>query len=148
MGAMTLKTYDPTEQDVIFNGVLVDGFAPGTFIKVSFNEDLWSFQASNSGGGARSRNPNRSGKLEFTLHQSSPSNGILSAFFRADLQSGTGVGECLIKDRSTAAAEVVAQNAWIVKAPDFERGKETGEVTWVLESDAIDIIHDGGVDQA
>lgn len=143
MPPLSLGTYDPTEQDVIFNGVLIDGFAPGTFVKVSRNEDGWSFQPSNSGGGARSRNPNRSGRFEFTLLAASPSNAVLSAFADADELTGEGVGEVLVKDRSTSAAKCQAQNGWIVKYPDYERAKETGEITWIIESDSIVIAHDG-----
>lgn len=143
MARQSLGTYDPTEVNVIFNGAIIDGYAPGTFIKVSRNEDVFSFQPSNSGGGARSRNPNRSGRIEVTLLAASPANASLSAFADADEATGQGVGEFLVQDLSTAAAECQAQNAWIVKRPDWERAKETGEVTWILESDDIKIGHDG-----
>lgn len=148
MARQALGTYDPTEVFVIFNGVIIDGYAPGTFIKVSRNEDVFSFQASNSGGGARSRNPNRSGRIEITLQTGSAANAFLSAFADADEQTGQGVGEFLVQDSATAAAECKAQNAWIVKRPDWERAKETGDVTWILESDDIAIAHDGLVPQA
>lgn len=143
MAALTLGTYDPTEQTIVFNGVLIDGYAPGTFIKASRNEDGWTFHASNSGGGARARNPNKSGRFEFTLLASSPSNGVLSAFAVADELTAQGVGECLVKDRSTLAAQCFAQNAWIVKHADYERMKEVGEITWIVETDDLGIAHDG-----
>lgn len=143
MPPLLLGTYDPTEQDLIFNGVIITGFAEGTFIKAMRNEPGWSFKPSNSGGGARCRNPNKSGRLEFTLHQGSPSNGVLSAFATADELTAEGVGEALVKDRSTSAAKVTAQNAWVVQIPDYERGKETGDITWIIETDEINIGHDG-----
>ena len=143
MPPLSLGTYDPTEQEVVFNGIPLDGFAPGTFIKVMRNEDGWSFQPSNSGGGARSRNPNRSGRFEFTLLAASPSNGFLSAFALADERTGEGVGEVMVKDRSSTNAYCLAQNGWIVKYPDWERAKEMGEVTWVIECDDINIFHSG-----
>lgn len=140
---LLLGTYDPTEQFITFAGQLIDGFAPGTFIKVSRNEDGWTFFPSNSGGGARARNPNKSGRFEFTLLRSSPANAILSAIAVADELSGSGVGECLVVDRSTAAASCMAQNAWIMKVADYERAKEVGEITWIIETDDVTIIHDG-----
>lgn len=143
MSKMPFGTYDPEKVDVVFNGTPIDGFGPGTFIKVSRNEDGWSFQPSNSGGGARSRNPNRSGRFEFTLLAASPSNGFLNAFAVADELTGEGVGEVYVRDRSSLAAECSAQNGWIVKFPDYERAKETGEVTWVIESDDVNMSHGG-----
>jgi hypothetical protein len=143
MPPLTLGTYDPTEVMVSFKGIPIDGFAAGTFIKVSRNEDGWTFQPSNSGGGARSRNPNRSGRIEITLHAASPANGYLSAFAVADELTAEGVGEFQVKDMSSTASFCLAQNAWIMKFPDWERAKETGEVTWVIESDDINIKHSG-----
>ncbi len=143
MARQALGTYDPKDVDVIFNGLIIDGFGPGTFIKVSRNEDAYSFQPSNSGGGSRSRNPNKSGRVEITLQIGSTANASLSAFAVLDEATGQGVGEFLVRDRSTLAAECSAQNAWIVKIPDWERAKEVGEATWILESDEISIGHDG-----
>jgi Bacteriophage KPP10, Structural protein ORF10 len=141
-----MRSYDPTEVTVSFNGLTIDGYGPGTFIKVSRNEDSWSLQIGNSGSGARSRNPNKSGRFEFTLLESSPANGLLSAVALADELRGEGVGEVQVKDRGTLLAKCSGQNAWIVKPPDFERAKEVGEVTWVIESDNIDVFHDGLID--
>jgi sulfate transport system permease protein len=42
-----------------------------------------------------------------------------------------------------ALTTVFAQNGWIVKYPDWERAKEMGEVTWVIECDDINIFHAG-----
>lgn len=141
-----MQTYDPTNVNVSFNNAIISGFGPGSLIKVSRNEDTWSYQPSNSGGGARSRNPNKAGKIEITLLASSPSNGVLSAFAKADELRGEGVGAFFVKDRSTEDAKCQAQNAWIVKVPDWERAKEIGEVTWTLESESIEIDHDGVTD--
>jgi hypothetical protein len=141
-----MQSYDPTEVTIVFAGQQIDGYGPGTFIKVSRNEDTWSFQPSLSGSGARSRNPNKSGRFEFTLLAASPSNAFLSSMIEADEFNGTGVGECQVKDRGTDDAKCAAQNAWVVKTADFERGKEVGEITWVIETDEVEIVHDGLID--
>ena len=141
-----MRTYDPTENTTSFNGTPIDGYGPGTFIKVTRNVDSYTLQMGNSGVGARSKSPDKSGTIEITLLASSPANGLLSAIQQQDELTGEGVGEFLVKDRSTLTAKCQAQNAWIKKPPDWERAKEVGEVTWVLESDNIDILHDGLID--
>ena len=141
-----MKSYDPTQQSVVFDNIPIDGFGPDTFIKVSRDEDTWSYQPSNSGGGARSRNPNKGGKFEFTLLASSPANAALSAIARKDELTGQGVGNAYVKDRTTANAYCKAQNAWIIKPPDYERQKELGAITWTIQSDSVDIYHDGLID--
>lgn len=136
-------TYDPTEQVIVFLDNIIDGYAEETFIKASRNADGWSFKPSNSGGGARNRNPNKSGRFEFTLHGGSPSNAILSGIADADERDGTGIGQCFVKDRSSDGARCFAQFAWIVKHPDYERMKEIGDITWIIETDDIEIAHAG-----
>jgi hypothetical protein len=141
--AVQLGNYDPTQQAVIFNGVIIDGYADDTFIKVTRNEDTWMFKPSNSGGGARSRNPNRSGRFEFTLHSGSPSNAYLSTIARTDELAGTGVGECQVSDRNTTGAKCFAAQAWVVKPADYERQKEVGNITWIIEGVDVEITHVG-----
>jgi hypothetical protein len=134
---LLLGNYDPALMNVVVGGVIIDGYADGTFIKASRNQDLWSYQPSNSGGGSRSRNPDRSGRIEFTLHAGSPSNAYLGTLCRTDELLGTGVVETQVKDRSTAAAAVDAAQSWIVKMADFERQKEVGEINWVIETNEL-----------
>lgn len=141
--ALTLGTYDPTEQDLIINGVKIDGYAEGTMIKAARNNDAMTFKPSNSGGGARCRNPDKSGTIEITLHEGSPSNGFLSAMAAADEDLGLGVGEALVKDRSSLGAFCEAQHIWVKKQADFERAKETTDITWILETDELKINHAG-----
>lgn len=140
-----LGTYDPTMQDIVFKGVTITGYADGTMITASRNEPAWTFKPSNSGGGARCRNPNKSGKFVFTLHQASPSNGVLSAFAALDEESAEGVGDVLVKDRSTGndAAKATAQNGWVVQQATYQRSKETDDITWTIETDEILITHAG-----
>jgi hypothetical protein len=142
-----MRSYDPTEVVIVFNGAIIDGYGPDSIIKASRNNDTWTLQMGNSGSGARSRNPDKSGKVEFTLLTSSPANAVLSAFVVADELRGEGVGEFQVKDRSTSVAKCSAENAWIVKPPDWERAKEVGTITWTLESDLLNIDHDGVIDE-
>jgi hypothetical protein len=141
-----MQTYDVTKVSLVFAGQLVDGYGADAVVKVSRNEDGWMLKMGNSGTGARARNPNRSGKYEFTLLMSSPANAILTAIALSDELSAAGVGEVAVRDRSTDQGLCGSANAWITKIPDFERAKEVGEITWVLESDVVEIFHDGTTD--
>lgn len=143
---MGIATYDPRKVTVTFNGQIIDGFGPDSFVKVSRDNDGWTYQPSNSGGGARSRNPDKSGTIEITLLNKSAANAILSAFAVADELTGEGVGEFQVKDRSTLAALCSARNAWIRKIPDWERAKEVGVTVWLIGTDEVNIVHDGLID--
>jgi hypothetical protein len=142
-----MRTYDPTEVSVIFNGVQITGFASDTFVEASRSEDGWTYQPSNSpGGGSRSRNPNKSGVVVITIKDDSPSMALLTAIANADELRGEGVGELMVKDRATATGKVKAQNAWIQKIPDWKRAKEVGTTAWSIFADELFIDHDGVID--
>lgn len=138
-------TYDPNKTTISVAGINITGFAAGTFVQCERNEDGFSLVVGADGNATRVRNQNRSGKITLTLQQGSPSNATLSALAVADELDGSGVGAFLAKDASatTTATLASAQNVWITKLAPFERGKEAGEVVWVLETDTLLIKHAG-----
>jgi hypothetical protein len=135
--------WDPQKFTITVGSIMVTQFANGTFIKASFDEDLYSYEPSASGGvGCRIRNANEAGKFEITLLKSSPSNDLLSALSSLDRASGTGVVPVQIKD-GNGAAVASAELAWVVKPADLERGKELGDVTWTLQTPQLTLIQGG-----
>lgn len=141
-----MPTYDPQKTSITFDGATLVGYGGSTFMKASRNEDAYTLTVGADGRAVRTRNANRSGRMEITLLGSSPANDILQAIAEDDELSGTGVGTFMFKDASgTALAS--AQNAWVVKIPDLERAKEMGEVTWVIETDLLNLVQ-GGTTQA
>ncbi|NBV76368.1 MAG: DUF3277 family protein [Methylococcaceae bacterium] len=73
------------------------------------------------------------GTVTFKLKGSSPTNKILSALYKADMNApnGTGVGAVLIRD--TQGLSVFAgPQAWIASMPKTSLGKKLGDVEWKL----------------
>lgn len=140
-----MAEWDPQKFKITVGAISVVQFAAGTFIKASFNEDLYSLEIGADGGGCRVRNANESGRFEITLLKSSPTNDLFSALAILDRQSGLGIVPVQVKDLSgTAVAN--AEHAWVVKPADIERGKELGDVTWILETEKLELVQ-GGIRQ-
>ncbi len=139
-----VKTYDPKQVACIFFGKILSGFADGTFVKVTRNEQTFNLKVGVDGEGARAKSNNKSGKIEFTLMQSSSSNDDLSAIAAADELSGEGVGAAVVKDASGTTL-CAAATAWIQKPADADFGKEIGQRVWVIESDEIDMFIGGNL---
>lgn len=141
-----MKSYDPKNHTCIFAGKILSGFADGTFIKVKRNVDMFSLKVGVDGSGTRSKSNDKSGQVEISLMASSASNDDLSALALLDEQNlgstSSGVGALVIKDNQ-GTSKVAAATAWIKKFPDWERAKEIGVLTWVIESDEIDIFLGG-----
>lgn len=132
---MSLKKYDPSQVTVIFAGIPISGFAEGTFVSAERNEDSFSLYVGADGEVTRAKSNNKSGRVTFTLAQSSLSNDALSAIATVDELSpaGDGIAPLLVKDLSGRTI-VSALEAWIVKPATSEFGRETSEREWILES--------------
>lgn len=137
-----LKTYDPKQVHVIVNGRSLTGFADGTFVKVSRDEDTFKLQVGADGEACRTKSNNRSGTYELTLQQSSEGNKILSDIALADETSNSGVVAVMVKDGSGNSLHT-SESAWVQKPSDAEYGKDAGSRTWVLRTDDL-VTYNGG----
>lgn len=137
-----MAEWDPQQFTITVGANPIAGFAAGTFIKASYNEDLYMLEIGADGSGCRIRNANESGRFEITLMKSSMSNDALSAQAVLDRATGQGVVPVQVKDGNGQAVGA-ARNVWITKIADLERGKELGDVTWILETDKLQLIQGG-----
>jgi hypothetical protein len=78
------KTYDPQLVSVIVATFPIVGWADGTFVKALRNVDSFTQYVGTKGEEARARQWNLSGKITFTLMQTSASNDMLSALYDQD----------------------------------------------------------------
>lgn len=139
---MPTKTYDPKKVLFSFAGVLIQGYASGTFIEADRNEDGFTLTKGAGGEGARTMNNNRSGTVTVTLLASAQSNDALAAIAAADELSGTGVAPLFAKEFNGTMA-LAAANAWVKKLPKIDRAKELGEVQWVFECEDLELFAGG-----
>jgi hypothetical protein len=142
---MALKKYDPKLVTVIFGGPLT-GFADGTFVNVSYNDDLFTLVIGADGEACRAKTNNLSARVAVTLLQSSASNVFLSAALNTDLNSplGDGILPFFLKDLSGTTL-MSAENAWIVKPADVENAREPGSREWTIETDNMQFLVGGNV---
>lgn len=133
---MAFNTYDPKEILVIVGIRQMTGFADGTGVKVSRNEDAWTVQSGVTGETARSKNNNRTGSVEISLLQTAEDNQYLSDLALLDENANAGAVPLTVKDNNGNTI-LFAENAWVKKMPDVEYGKEAGPRTWVFETDNL-----------
>jgi hypothetical protein len=133
--AKKVKTYDPKKVISNFSGFPIQGYAEGTFIAVSTDGDGVTGLVGCDQEIVRTIDPGNVLKtVTFTLLQSSDTNDLLSAVADRDNQRGDGVGPLLIADLSGRTL-LSAAHAWIVKKPDFSRGRTVadGACEWALQ---------------
>lgn len=138
------QVYDPSRQIITVGSLTMTGFGPDTFLKIAYKSDLVTQQVGAGGDSALSISADRSATIEFTLMQTSPSNTLLSALAnstRAKTIAGVPlfIVPFLMKDASDTITAASAAAVWVSKFPDMERAKETGQVTWMLETNSLEM---------
>lgn len=139
---MALKTYDPKLVLVSFGEVSLTGFADGTFVNVSRDEDAFTKLVGAGGDVVRSRNRNRSGSVTVTLIHGAPENDLLAAIAQADELTGTGVRALMVKE-ANGTTICAGQSAWIRKSADAEYAKEAGSREWTFDVESLDMFVGG-----
>lgn len=139
----TLYNYSADEVLITLGGILVSGYAAGTFVSVERNEDSFALYTGADGDGTRAKTNNRSGRVTLTLAQSSQSNAALAALLALDERGAAGAGVKPLLVRSGSDIHT-ARTAWIVKPAMAEYGREVSEREWIIETNELETTTAGG----
>lgn len=133
-----VKTYDPKKVLISLGSHSVTGYSDGTFVSIEASGDGVSKKTGCDGEIVRSIDPDGSAKVKLTLLQTSPTVAYCQKQYDKDRANGDGTFPILVKDLKGGLL-FSAQDAWVVKSPNREYGKEsadreieidTGEATW------------------
>lgn len=127
-----LSTYSSEDVQITVGGVTISGAADASFCTVARTSDTWSMKIGSGGEVARSKNPDRSGRITLRLLSTSDSNDYLSGLFLADDLSNSGIVPVMIKD-GNGTSLFTAPQAWVVKPADADFDKEANEREWMLD---------------
>jgi hypothetical protein len=135
------KTYDFKLVKLIVGGFLLEGFEKGSSIEVERYEDAFTFKVGADGKTVRSRNANRSGHIDITLQQGSPSNAVLSNLATLD-EGTTGLPVPVLLNDGNAAALTpgiaVSKAGWVKKKPKQSFEAEATGLKWVIDVEDVD----------
>jgi len=139
---MPVHTFDPANVIVSIGGTPMSGFADGTFVIVSRDEDIFSKISGADGEVSRAKSNNRSGSLTLTLMQTSMSNDVLSAIAVLDEISNAGIVPVLVKEIGTSTI-LMAGEGWVKKMPDAAYSKNVENREWVLDLATVNMFEGG-----
>lgn len=132
-----VKTFDAAEVSVIVGTRRANGLSEGSFVKVTRDAESFTKKTGADGETTRSKTNNKAGKVEITVDQSSDFNDFLSSLEA----SGLIVPIAVIDGSGTTA--VFARQGWVLKPADLDKGRDSGENTWTLDTGTIDIFIGG-----
>jgi hypothetical protein len=136
------KNFDPAKHIISFRGIVILGPASGTFCSAERHEDTYSYKYGAHGDMARTRNRKRGGRISVTLMGVSPTNDQLSAVHIIDERTGLGYGAFQIVDLNGTTV-CHANNAWIVRPPNFSVADEHTDREWQFDCENIDMLIGG-----
>ncbi len=137
-----LKTYDPKKILISLGSHAVKGLSDGTFVTIEANGDGITKKVGCDGEVVRSIDPDSTAKVTLTLLMQSPTIAWAQQTYDRDRTTGDGTFPVLIKDMKGGLV-FSANDAWIVKPPNREFGKDMpdrelvidcGEATWEGEN--------------
>ena len=119
-----LRTYDPKKVLISLGSHSVTGYSDGTFVTIEASGDGVSKKVGCDGEVIRSIDPDGTSTVTLTVHQQSPTVAFAQQQWEKDRVTGDGTFPVLVKDMKGGLI-FSAKDAWIVKPPDREFGKES-----------------------
>lgn len=121
-----IKTYDPAAVRLSVAGILISGFASGTFISWTPDAPPIADAYGVDGEPARWQTGNPFANLDFQLMHTSASNAVLSNLANADLLTQAGIFPVVLEDKSNPGdsqpTRIIAGRAWIQSWPGITYG--------------------------
>jgi hypothetical protein len=139
-----MATYRAKQVQVTYGEIGITGFAEGTFVKVMVEKETFAKSMGSDGEGCFVQEHDRSGSIEFTLHQASPANALLMAKFNAQRDGSAGPLTAIVRDlNGNYKGQAVG---YLAKDADTERSNTTTNMVWKVVSLKVDQ-EGGGVTQ-
>ena len=130
--------YSPTDVSISVDGFEVTGYAEDSMVEISRNSEARTLHVGAQGEVVVTLTADRSGQIKINLKQNSPANQKLTELYN-QLESFS----CIVKDSSLPNSSASGSECYVQKLPDWKRGKEVGEVEWVLLVADLDMTCDG-----
>jgi hypothetical protein len=138
----TVATYDPKAVIVSFGGVIISGYADGSFITIARNGEVFTKRRGSDGSIDRTNKNANDFLVTLTLMQTSSTNSVLTEIMSTDINTNGGVLPLIIFDLRGGLVFTAAQ-AWIQKDPDDEESDEAGNREWQIAT-GIAVKYTGG----
>ncbi len=131
---MTIRTYDPSRVIITVGAATLSGLADDTFVSIEEVGDGVTSVSGADGEVARAMSSDRRAKITLTLQQTSASNDVLTRLMQTDrISGGFGLFPITIADLRGRTL-FTSSEAWVVKMPQAEFGKEVGKREWNVET--------------
>lgn len=136
-----VKTYSLANCQFAWNGLdMNSGVGADSVLTATREFDEITTSSNSAGDNANTRNHNKLGNIEFSLMQNSEVHGLLMAKAVAVENAVEDYYFNFTVIDPSSHVQMTARNCWVKKKPDFVRGNDASEVTWMFGCDALEFI--------
>ena len=125
-------SYSPDSTVFIIAGVICQGYASGSFIKVKRNKETYSQKVGGHGDVVDVRSMDKTGTITITLLAASNTNDALSALLSADELAPYGTMNIPLMIKDNNGTTIVAGNGRIKGWPEVEVSDDEPHREWVF----------------
>lgn len=140
---MAVKTYDPANVIITFNGVPLTGFADGEFITITSPSERFTKVVGADGLVSRAKSNDNTHEVTVTLTGTSISNDYLTGIVALDRYGNAGKGALQIADLNGTAL-FAWEEAWIRQPSDVSFDKTITDKAWTFDTGQATIESYGG----
>jgi len=138
------KQYDPTKNVFVYQGHVIKGFAPGTFITAERDNDSFTDEVGADGAVVRVYSADKRGTITITLMGEADSNDILSTLMVSDERTKRAYGNCELSNLNTKVL-IAAENAWVMKPANYEAADTVSPREWKIRCASIEMFLGGAI---
>lgn len=134
------QQYSPKDVVCSWNGIAIEGFAPGSFLRLQRTSPLVTPVVGAGGQVALTRNADKTGTIEIELMQTSLSNQMLSAIQakQDNMELEEDISSNFVIYDPSGSVLATGINAWLQELPQIELGRDQNSKTWIFGCEKLD----------
>lgn len=142
-------TYSPTDVNITFAGVSIEGFSPDNVVRINRVDPLYTSKRALDGTVAITQKRNSVWQVEIFLAQSSESNDLLSGVQKLLYENNVKIMQYLpliIKDNS-GTTMFFAKDVWIERLPELDFGQSLATRQWTFMCNDVECVIGGNSEE-
>lgn len=138
---MAHKTYSPKDVNIAWNNLAITGFSEDSFLRLEWNEDIFSEKVGADGILALTKSADLTGSVEIELMATAKSNVLLGAIEKAQRAATASVAYSNFEVSDPSGNVLaVAINAYIKTRPSIDLGSDQNSKVWVFGCERLEFI--------
>lgn len=141
-----MPNYNSKQVSISLGGIPLAGFGDDSMVSIEWDTEITTDAIGVDGEVTASKTNDYRATATIMLKESSTSNAILAGYLQARQRGDNAVGVVPFNVEDGISGErVLAPEAWVLKAPTVEKGREAGDREWQIRLANAEYFHTAGI---